>query len=108
MNYLFIHCNINCLSFNYTIISQSEIQLPYQTQYLRQKERAQNGNSLEKTQTSTPTNMDHEENHFGNHKLMLNQISTETYFQETVPLCFRPWDTNQTRFFLAQCQQRET
>lgn len=30
--------------------------------------------------------MDREENHFGNYKVMLNYISTETYLQEIVPL----------------------
>ena len=30
--------------------------------------------------------MDHGPNHFGNYKVMLNNISTETYLQGTVPL----------------------
>lgn len=86
MNYLFIHCNINCVSFNYTIVSQSEIQLPYETQYLRQKKSGIKWEFPRKNQTYKPTNMDHEENHFGNYKVMLNHISTETHPQETVPL----------------------
>ena len=44
----------------------------------------QNENFLEKT--CRTTNMDHGPNHFGNYKVMLNNISTETSLQETVPL----------------------
>lgn len=43
--------------------------------------------------------MDREENNFGNYKVMLNHISTETYLQETVPLPASDHGTvNQTVF----------